>query len=693
MNKHIYQAIEHTHAGLKPNVFLAEKIIAKTQKKPSCKWKTALVLSFALLIVTFTALALLPRKNAMTPGGMWTYNEGCLYYQSKEEKKPRLVLENENIILIASDYHNNALYYITRNNQEQKIEAVIESGTHLLPGRNISMEYSVQDFQISGGMAYLLADTQEGRGQIWRIHTYDDQTIKDLLLPSSGWKNEHISSFCISEDQILYTHSNQTGLFSAISLYDYTPLQNSVMVHNITSLLEGYKKDGVPYLFALSAEETPKLLILNTQTGEKMDTLVALPKGSQILHRDRNTLYVMNGEGNLLASYNIATLSGKQVLHSLTIVNGLIANTKAGEKAEELFAEKYPHVEIIHRTIDDPRNIATAMMADEGNIDIITLQPGMVLSSIPSLLQSGAILDVSQAEPIQAVKGDWRNIWNTVSVDGRQYGVPVFTFPYLWQVNEQVAGKLGWEIPEGEWTWAAFEGLMDRVIRYNEQQNEHLYLLADSDIVPFLIVQYEQEFIDPYQGTANYRTERFRHILQIWKKLNEQNLLYPYTTLSSGRASEPEGVPNTLLCSKNHLPLGALGTAAYILPPVWDDQTPYLATVFPMCISGNTPYPEEAAYFLACYASAEAASRQYIGNSGQWLKDVSLYSTSFLEPINEEHEQLWNHVLEKCEPAYEHKSLIRMHWKELLPAYLSGRISEEEYMETAHQQGNMFLGE
>lgn len=674
-----------------------ERVLSELRKeKPAIRKKisTGMILAFALLLVTFTALALIPRQAAVTEYGLWMYDEGKLIYQDKESSKPQVVLENEDIIHIAADTHNSGVYYITRNSEGQALGGVAVGGYAIIPGRKLGSEYSIQKFTVSGSLAYLLADTPQGKGQLWRVDTYDETYIKDQLLPSSGWQNEKITSFCIVDEKIIYAHSNETGLLSAVAVYDLSAVQEPLTVNNIHSLLEGYEQDGVHYLFALSTDETPRLVVINTLTGEKLDTETSLPQGSAELLRDRNTLYVMNGDGQQLASYNIATLSGKKVLHTLTIVNGLIANTEAGETAERLFHEKYPDVEIVHRSIDDPRVVATEMMANEGNFDIVTLQPGLVMTSVPALLRSGAIMDITDFGAIQAVKEDWRDVWDTVSVDGRQYGVPQAIMPYLWQVNENVAQLLDWSIPEGEWNWTEFEQLIDRAIAYNQQGGQHLYLLADSNVVPFIIDQYQQEFVNPYLGTADYQTERFQRILTIWKRLHDNELLYPYPSmLASGTSNDPQGVPNTLL-RNTYLTLGSLKNETFVLPPIWDENTPQLAIVYPMCISGNARYPEEAAYFLACYASAEATSKQYYSNFGQWLKDGSLYDKE--DPMGQAsaaNEALWNTALEMCEAVHEHKDLLRMHWRELLPKLVAGEITPETYMEIAQQQADMYIGE
>lgn len=704
MNQRIHQAIEHTHAGLKSNEFLADKIISEQRRLSERavkghyslsfpqKLKRTLVFTMALLLITITAIALIPRQSAITNYGLWLYEDGKLIYQDREKDKSQVVLEDGTISHIASDPRNNTVYYITSTNEGQRLEGITEGGFRPIPGRELSSDYIVHQFKVEGSMAYMLADTPQGKGQLWRIDLFG--YIEDQLLSSEGWQNEHISSFCVVDERTLYAHSNENGQLFVISTYDYTAKQDPLPIWNIYSLMEGYEQDGVRYLFALTAGDRPRLVIVNTQNGEKQDAGVSIPRNSATLMRDRNHLYVVDSDSKQLASYRITELSGQRIIHTLTIVNGLIAETEAGKAAERLFHEKYPNVEIVHRWIDDPRVIVTEMMANEGNFDIITLQPGLVMTSVPAMLRSGAIMDVTDFEAIQDVKKDWRNIWDMVSVDGHQYGVPVMTSPYLWQVNPEVAQLLGWDIPEGKWNWTEFDELIDRMITYNQQHDQHLYLLADSGVVPFIIDQYQQEFVNPYTGTADYQTERFRNILSIWMRLYENDLLYPYAGgLVSGRRDDPHGVPNTLLRNVN-LPLSALGNNIFILPPVWDENTPQLANVSPMCISGNSRYPEAAAYFLACYASVEATSKQYYGNYGQWLNDGSLYVIEpFMESASEANTALWNTALEMCEAVHEHKDLMRMHWRELLPMLLAGEITPDKYMDIAQQQADMYIGE
>ena len=152
---------------------------------------------------------------------------------------------------------------------------------------------------------------------------------------------------------------------------------------------------------------------------------------------------------------------------------------------------------------------------------------------------------------------------------------------------------------------------------------------------------------------------------------------------------------HTLLWATNGA-LRLLGDDTYVLPPVDDADDPtFLVDVWPLMVNANSHYPEEAAYFLACYASVEATSQQFYLNYGQWLKDKFLYAEyqDRNVPPSEHNEALYNFVLEHGVPQVRELDLMRLQITEgLLDMLMNGEITPQEYADSMQQKADMLIG-
>lgn len=152
---------------------------------------------------------------------------------------------------------------------------------------------------------------------------------------------------------------------------------------------------------------------------------------------------------------------------------------------------------------------------------------------------------------------------------------------------------------------------------------------------------------------------------------------------------------HTLLWAKGPA-LGKLGNDTYVLPPVYDIEKPlFLMDAWSLMANANSKYPEEAAYFLLCYASVEATASQFYLNYGQWLKDKSLYGEQYdmRKPPSPQNEYLYNYVLEHGVPHLRDLELMRLQLTEgLLDMLMNGDITPQEYADTMQQKADMLIG-
>jgi len=697
IRERVVRSVDGTNQNLQGEPTLAEKIIRHDVSQSSCMARRKLVplLAAAILTVVVTAVALLSRQSAVGRYGTWIYENSCLMYQGAEEKAPRTVLEDVTILAMDEDLITNTLYYISRESDGMHLHNITSDGFSHGDGRMINAKYQVLDLKVSSPNAYILANTSTGSGQLYRLDTFTDALAKDEPLETEGWENQGITAFAVDANSI-YAYCAESGKLAVLSAYDRKLKYEPSTIFGLSCLEVGYQENGMEYVFAFSNQSPARLLLVNVKTGEKMDTGETVASADVHLDRDENTLYLISeGEGRM-KPLRIRSLSGKQTLHDLTIVNGFILEDAYLRKGIELFNEKYPDVEVILREVEDDRTIATELMAGEDGIDLFLYRSIAEVVPGAMLLKNGAIADIKTIPEVQASLPAYREIWNPVVAHGKMYGWPIHRFLFLWKVNPAIAGKIGWEVPKDQWTIGDFEQLVDLAITWNESHEEQITLLCNE--TNYLLKQYESTHIDPYAGTVDLMTEEYLHLLRLQKKMADHHLLLPYQEMDQSLKTHASLLPSNTLFRADHY---LISEEDIILPPVpsLEDPYPYLCQEYDLYMNENTPYPEETAWMMACLTSVEAATQRYYENTGQWLRDQPLSSGTdpmFFNEIPPDTELKYNYALEhltRLQDAQTYDGRPYQDWLELLDAMLSGTVTPEAYAGTMQERVEMALGE
>ena len=702
----IRNAVNAGYGALKGDSGLADRIIA-TQRKKEALWLpfvhkryAMLVLIGSLLMITATALALalMNKPASVSTYGLWRYTNGQLTYQGDGEKRPRVILEDENIRFIAADDKETGLYYITRQEGQNWLKNITEYGFAQTPGRVVSSKYYVVDLQVNID-AYLLANTAQAQGQVFRLDVMGEEAVKDAAVAANGWENKNITAFSVY-DGILYAYSAERKELAAINLSNWQLQYKPIHAGGILALTAGMEKDGDPWVIALTQSEgkaQKRLLLINTRTGDQQDTGETVPDWVEYVNRNRENVYLLGTESPLVKSFRISALSGKQVVHELYIVN-TPEEDSVMQAAIKLFHQKYPDVELVFRRIDDERVVTTELMAGEGGIDVFgNISNGFTPEGM--MLKNGAILDLTDHPDIRKNWESWRDMRNLVSAGGRQFGVLAGLDLYAFVVSEQWAEKIGWSIPNEPWSMEEFEALVQKADAWNQTHEEHLYLLCDYK-PPYFLIQYEATHVDAYTGTADFETEEYLRLLELYKDMNDKGLLY-FREKLIGRENLYDYIlpANTLL----RVARGGLNymdqAKRMILPPSPAGQEyPYVAQGWYLYANVNSKYPEEAEYLLACYASEEAASQNYYANDGQWLKDKALYKSvdpgmdALIGSTKPDTERLFNEAIVRAQPFRDVRELFWLKL-ELLPAFLQGDMTAEAFAAAMQQKADMVLGE
>ena len=375
--------------------------------------------------------------------------------------------------------------------------------------------------------------------------------------------------------------------------------------------------------------------------------------------------------------------------YDLTIVNR-VGDEARFQKAVELFNKKYPTVRVVERQIDDPRVLATEIMAGGEGIDLIGLQDSFMTVSAAILLKNGALEDLNRHPELLSQRELWIDMFGFVTIDGHWYAVPEIAEVHLFQVNTDLAEMIGWQIPTGRWSQSELTELASRIKEWNDKSEKHIYLLQeDTFLMPYFFHEYQANHVDIYNNTAAYDTEEYIELLRTYQWLNDNGLF-----CKSYAMLNPKMRPDTLLLSVRFDGLPSLGEGTFILPPGKTGKEAYPVYGCVLSVSANTPHMEEAVYFIYCYMSREALELQNSLSWGFWLKDGmhTQYAYSF-EHISDENRMLWNFVLENSVPEVYLYDISREQYKTLFPALLEGKITPERFAAISQQLADMALGE
>ena len=613
---------------------------------------------------------------AVGGNGVWLYGQNGLLWFGDGDREPQHILQRNDVIRLTSDALSSQGFYLTEGlDGTRSLHAVTAGGTVVLDA--VPLGERVSDIVLSGGL-WALGES----GSLCSVYTGDGSLT---ALDITGWDNSGVTTLAAYQNRLL-AYKAQTGELALIDLNTYTVIA-SVNVPALCDVQIGRLKDGAPTALALRETDAGRELVMipiNSGEVEVLDT--DLPADCAGLLRNDQTLYTLGKAGTTLYALSLRELYGESDKPTLTLVNERSSADRL-PVAIDLFHEKYPDVEVIQREIDDPRVIATEMMAGSPDIDLIGIQDSYMTVSAGMLLRSGALLDFDQFEELTALKEHYRDIFGMVTIGGHWYAAPSDLIDmHLWQVNPRLAGELGWEIPEGRWTWDDFKALAERVKAYNATAEKPMYLLQDDNMLPYFLMEYQANHVDAYAGVADYTSEAYLDLLRMWKDLNDNRLIYdpPMT-------SNPTIGFNVLLYSQRTSRI-ATGSLPHILPPTETEDSLYPVYIAgALALNANSQHLEEAVYFLSCYMSVEATSNMLYCNGGMWLKDGERIES--FEKVSDENDALWNYLLEHGAPELYLYDILRQQRNTLLPGLLYGTVTPEQFAQISQQLADMMLGE
>lgn len=518
--------------------------------------------------------------------------------------------------------------------------------------------------------------------------SYDASSPQKLSIPE--WENEGLVSFSIDGDVLCVTDWHRGGL-TLIDLEKnevievYPALQYDYMVlDNSRGEIYGLMRSAAGgYIECFDLDTGEKRL------GQK------LPDGAEYMG--------LIGNGTHLFVEDIA--KGRLIIapipvfqsadRTLTLIDFLDQpGMPRMEKTLKLFAEDYPNVEIAYKSIDNDEAFTAALMANDPSIDIVCVQEYTRICS-KTMMKAGALLDLNESPEIVESLKDWIDLDGIFVEGGVRFGVPQFVNPYFWQVNEALFTETGLSVPEGDWTWADFFALAVKLSAYNQAHGSAYALLADP-LNPYILIQYNANYLDIVGGASEYDTPEFRSLMAGWKTAYNDGLILNDPEL---RLLMPEEYVPALLVIRQGF-YGYLSNYRYIMPPRFADDTRFPALTGTLVVNKQSANVDLAVKFLACYLSAETMAEDDYYVTGRFLLDEGMYTGDFKNDPrtfefapSSENDKYWEKLLASSAQEAFWGDVMWKQYYDLYPQYIEDKLTVDQLATAFQSLADMALGE
>lgn len=583
-----------------------------------------------------------------------------------------------------------------------EIEHMAATGEMVLVSRRFNGEHGIQAYDLSGrviaewplpedfllmqfevlGDQIVLLGTEENnpanvnrRGLLYRL---DWET--GALTPWTQDATREYSYFCLSEEGLLALDAvSQTLTVLDPSGNQTLELHPAVSLSAVTWCVAEDLCVGLT-----TASDVPQLTVINLETGVCRTAHSLSPALYAGLRCNAEGVYTEDFSAGQLVHIPWADLRKPESSRTLTIVNAFDVGSGRMNRALELLAERYPDVEVVFRTSNNDMQLATQIMAGDGGVDILFVQEGAGMCA-QSVFHSGALRDLSQNSEIMANLAQWYDISCLISNADGVYGVPGLIWPYVWIANDSLLEELSWSLPQKGWMWEEFFAMGRELAQYNRENGTNYKLLTE-DAFPYLLKQYSCSTVDIATGQASYDNETFRTLLSAWKEMVELNVVEKLED-----PLDPEDLPaNSVFCALSTTYPGlAMVRQPLAYPPVYGPEARYPVFSIPGVCNVNSPNVDVAEVFLACYASADAVSKDFTNGIGTVLADDVGESS----PLSPEAEAYWKELLENGAPEIWFADIDRELQMNLYPQYLEGQMDVNQVTRVLQQKADMSLGE
>lgn len=613
-----------------------------------------------------------------TDNGLWICDGAELSYLNTEKKDRQSVISFDKIVGMSADENDGLVGLLIDNGDTQEI-AVVDVDGRIYYRFELPEDTRFVDICKNMESIYLINDA----GDTYRVFIDGEYPPERLEYAGSG--------------------AIAIGMYNGL-LYEVYGTGDVVIFDGSGEEAAHWQSEGVvsvlPFPYAAGKypaavwyEGGEQICIIDLETGEETMPSIEFDENCGYIDFDSSTIYMLSADLKTLSSASLVDESADNTLYLINFIEDL--GRGRGKQAVEMFNVKYPGVKIINRWIDDPRDLDTAIMSGDSQMDVLFIQENMLMSSSLHYFKAGATLPLDSFECIQNLPWDSYTFRReTFTAERGLFALPDTIDTFAWAVNSLLAEEIGIEIPEYGWSWQDFFDMANEVERYNAENGTEWLLLNDASFsIPALFRQYGAENNDIWNGSANYDNEYFIKLVGQWLSAYERGLV---ATDADFRFMPEE---NALFTAGSYINSNNMRSMEWVMPPMLEDGYAFPIVAMTLQLYSGSKHPDMAAYFIACYMSEEAltAVSTYLTPS-ILVKDLSKYPEYeyFFDPadvLSDENFELWCNALRDGEFLIYYWDLYRDQGNEFYPALINGEMTPEEFAFVCQQRADMVIGE
>ena len=359
------------------------------------------------------------------------------------------------------------------------------------------------------------------------------------------------------------------------------------------------------------------------------------------------------------------------VTRTLTIVNCDKLIWLMLEKAEALFAEKYPDVTIRWETMKKDA-LNTALMAKPSGVDLFYLNN----ANIYNMVKSGAVVDLNEDEALGQTLSGWIGA-DAMCMNGIRFGVPLEMNADFLLVNDALKQYSPFEnLEDLDWL-QIFEQSEDMRTDLDGDGKQDIWLLWDSICSPMWRWQYIGTYEAPEE--VDFNTEMFHALAERYKACVQKSLILDYAENfdMQDMAVYKAGYVSYILTAEDFCPL-----------PQIDGKNVVTGSSASIAIAAGSENIDLALEFLRMYASFEVQSADYaIG----LMPDSSCYE-AYKAMSKQEQDYIEQRKAYLDQAQYQWNILdFNVYANQQMELYLSDQITVEELSESLQQKLQMIL--
>jgi len=387
-----------------------------------------------------------------------------------------------------------------------------------------------------------------------------------------------------------------------------------------------------------------------------------------------------------------ALASGNKNLSIVSIQNGVSDELKYAEK---VFLNDNPDVQVSYKVLDlTYPDAKVKILSGDLDMDIAVINTSLIYD----LAASGALVDLSHFDDINSImtgEDILDGLYEYSSVDGFLFGVPFSYWADVLKVNTYLREKLNLNLPDANWTWQDFYDYAKQARKdLDGNGSKDSYIMGARKNSPLFLEAYLCKFVNQVTGKVDFNNDIFINLLNLWKKMCDEDLI---KTISDPPYIKDDTVLFTLDTAGYHM-----GNDEYVcIPALSNNLKVYPCQGSFLCISSLSKNPNLAAKFIVTYLSKEVqATHTYkIGElfvkslpMNYLYKDLSIYDID-IDSLNEKNKEIIINVAKYVTPKSYPFNLKTYITQEVMPQFMSGKITAPEAAALIQKKAEMMIKE